>query len=251
VSAALSCTATPLSWLRLELYHAGELAAEERTEITAHLATCAACAACFATIVDDAQAPLAALPAAMRDAPAKSEATREATPLAATRLRGVGRFAPVVAALAMAAALLLVLGKRGDDGVRHAPTDDPSAARTKGGAVAFALVRDDAAVVAEAAGSYRDGDRWKAVVTCPAGMRAAWDVVVFERGEAAFPLAPMPDLACGNGVPLPGAFRTTGRERMTVCLVWSDGKSVDRARLRGASPDALAQAACKVLEPAP
>jgi hypothetical protein len=236
VSAARSCTATPISWLRLELHHAGELAADERAEIAAHLEACAACAACLATIVDDAQAPLPALPLA-------------ATP-AVTRMRGVGRFAPAVAALAMAAALLLVLGRRGDDGAGRTPLE-PSGARTKGGAIAFSLVRDDASVLAEAAGSYRDGDRWKAIVTCPAGMRAAWDVVVFERGEAAFPLAPMTDLACGNGVALPGAFRTTGHDRMTVCLVWSEGKSVDRARLRGASPDAIAQASCKVLEPAP
>jgi hypothetical protein len=157
------------------------------------------------------------------------------------------RLAPLIASLAIAAVLLLILGRR--------PVDpkigelDLLSSRTKGVAVDFVLVRDDDGLVAEAGGVYRDGDRWKALVTCPAGMRAAWDVVVFERGEAAFPLEPQPDLTCGNGVPLPGAFRTTGHEPMTVCLVWNDGALVDRGTMRGASPDTLPHSACKVLDP--
>ena len=160
------------------------------------------------------------------------------------------RLAPVIAAVAVAAALLLVMGRRPGVDPENPGTLDPASPRTKGGSVGFVLVRDDDGIVAEAGGVYRDGDRWKALVTCPAGMRAAWDLVVFERGAAAFPLEPQPDLTCGNDVPLPGAFRTTGHEAMTVCLVWNDGALVDRGTLRGASPGALPHAVCKVLDPA-
>jgi hypothetical protein len=241
MSAELHCSGTPISWLRLEIYGAGEGDATERERIAAHLATCAACAACVARIESDAELPLPSLPA-LPSAPARVE--RPARP------RILLRIAPPLAALALAAALLLILGRRPTTGA-PAPDQDPSSARMKGGDVGFVLVRDDEGVVAEAGGIYRDGDRWKALVTCPAGMRAAWDLAVFERGEAAFPLEPALDLPCGNAVPLPGAFRTTGKERLTVCLVWNDGALVDRNTLRGASPAAIPHSTCKVLDPAP
>lgn len=238
MSANLRCSGTPISWLRLELHHAGEAEAKDSEAIVAHLATCAACAACLARIEADVELPLAPLPAAPK--------TPAASPVRAPILL---RVAPPLAALALAAAILFFLGRRPDP---RAPTAEPyPSARMKGGDVAFVLVRDDEGVVAEAGGVYRDGDRWKAVVTCPAGMRAAWDLAVFEHGEAAFPLEPALDLPCGNAVPLPGAFRTTGKERMTVCLVWNDGALVDRNVLRHASPASLPHATCKVLEPAP
>lgn len=243
--ASPGCAGTPISWLRLEQHHAGELPEPEQAAITAHLATCLACAACLARIEADSLEALPALPA-LRALPALPAGTA-AKPAAAGNLF-VLRFAPVLAALAVAAAVLLLLGRRPDS---KDPGDlDPLSSRTKGGGVAFVLVREDEGLVAEAGGIYRDGDRWKALVTCPAGMRAAWDLVVFERGSAAFPLEPQADLTCGNHVALRGAFRTTGHDRMTVCVVWNDGALVDRAALRGASPDALPHAACKVLDPA-
>jgi len=240
VSAELRCTGTPVSWLRLEQHHAGELPAPERDDVTAHLATCEACAACFARIVEEATAPLPVLarPAASARPPARVFALR--------------RVAAPLAAFAVAAGVLLALGRgpRPDPQPHDFPVD-PGAARTKGGDVGFVLVREDEGVVAEAGGVYREGDRWKAVVTCPAGMRASWDLVVYEHGEASFPLDPASELVCGNDVPLRGAFRTTGRERMTVCLVWDDGASVDREALRRAAPESLRAASCKVLDPAP
>lgn len=203
MSAGPRCVGTPISWLRLEQHHAGDLGVSKRAAITAHLTTCGACASCLARIVQDDALPLPALPVAP---PAKVLAFR--------------RVAPVLAALAVAAVIL------------------------------FVLVRDDEGVIAEAGGVYRDGDRWKALVTCPAGVRAAWDLVVFEHGEAAFPLEPQPDLACGNAVPLAGAFRTTGHEPMTVCVVWNDGALVDRGAMRGLTPESLPLASCKLLDPA-
>jgi Putative zinc-finger len=236
VSAALRCSGTPISWLRLEQHHAGELTTEESAAITAHLATCGACAACLARIRDDEAAPLRSLEiAAPSPRPARVVAFR--------------RFVPVVAALAVAAAVLVAIGRRPDAAPRGAELD-PLAARTKGGSVSFVLVRDDEEAIAEAGGVYRDGDRWKALVTCPAGLRASWDLAVFEHGDVAFPLEAQAELPCGNAVPLPGAFRTTGHEPMTVCVLWNDGALVDRAALRGTTPETLAHAACKLLDPA-
>lgn len=243
MSPDLSCIGTPISWLRLELHHAGELAsAEERAAITAHLATCDACAACLAQIEAEAALPLRPLPVLPLPAPLP----------ASRRVSLLRRLAPPLAALAVAAGVLLVLGRGSHSGSEGRRSDlDPGAARTKGGDVAFVLVRDDDSLVAEAGGSYRDGDRWKALVSCPAGMRASWDLVVFEHGDVEFPFAAPGDLTCGNDVPLGGAFRTTGHDAMTVCLVWSDGAMVDRDALRRASPEVLPHASCKRLVEAP
>ena len=234
MTADLRCVGTPISWLRLEQHAAGELPSAERETITAHLATCTTCAACLARIAADAALPLPLLAPAPAPAPA--------------RLFTLRRLAPPLAALAVAAAILLFLRRAPRDDARDL---DPISARTKGGDVSFVLVRDDDSLVAEAGGIYRDGDRWKALVTCPPGMRASFDLAVYEHGQAAFPLAAPPSLECGNAVPLPGAFRTTGKDRMTVCLVWNDGAAVDRASLRTAAPEQLPRASCKTLEPAP
>ena len=234
----MSCIGTPISWLRLEQHFDRSLPDTEHAQIEQHLASCAACAECFAQIEGSAAAALPPL----------------VLPARSAGVLTLRRVAPVVAALAVAAALLFVLRRRGDRGL-GAPELDPLSARTKGGSVGFALVREDEGLVTEAGGVYRDGDRWKALVTCPADMHAAFDVVVYEGGQAEFPLAPQPELTCGNQVALPGAFRTTGRERMTICLVWSeDGaavRAVDRTSLRGREPQALDRASCKTLVPAP
>jgi hypothetical protein len=94
--------------------------------------------------------------------------------------------------------------------------------------VTFSLVRDDGERIVEPTGVYRDGDRWKAVVTCPPTMSAAFDVVVFDEAGASFPIAQVPMLSCGNDVPLPGAFRLTGTGEETVCVAWGEGGAVDR-----------------------
>ncbi|MDB4946755.1 MAG: hypothetical protein JWP97_6289 [Labilithrix sp.] len=238
MSPALRCTGTPISWLRLELHHDGLLAAE-REQIAAHLAECAACAACFAQIEREAAEAL----------PPLELPRRPAGPPVAGNVVALRRFAPVVAALALAALLFLVLRRPGTE-IAGGPSIDPGSARTKGGGIDFVLVRDDDHEIAEAGGTYRDGDRWKALVTCPAGVHAAWDLVVLDRGEAFFPLEPQGDLACGNHVPLPGAFRTTGHAPLTVCLVWSDGAAVDREALRHAAVATLPDVSCKALAPA-
>lgn len=210
------CIDVPVSWLRLERYHAGELAESERARVAAHLASCASCASCSAGIERDAARPLPPLPVVRSVPPARPLATRA----------GVAVFA----AAALAAGLAF-WARRATEG------DEEVAVRTKGDAVAFALAREDEAPIVEAGGAYADGERFKVLVSCPPGLDASWDLVVFEHGEASFPLSPESALACGNAVPIPGAFRLVGREPMEVCLLWSD-EPIDRdavvmARRRG------------------
>lgn len=223
------CIDNPISWLRLERYHLGELAPAELEAIETHVRACPACAACLKEVDDGAKVALATLPA----------------PKIKAQARSVVPF--VVTGLAMAAAAALWIGP-----FSKVEKDPPIAwsNRIKGGDVAFTLARDDDELIGDAAGTYHDGDRFKALVTCPAGLDASWDLVVFERGETSFPLASATRLACGNAVPLEGAFRLTGAEVMTVCVVW--GEAIDRAKIGRDGEHALGDAAlCKLLQPAP
>ncbi len=232
------CISTPVSWLRLEQYALGELSAA-RVEIGSHLAACPACAACLARIEADAKLELAPLPSTLPSAKATPRARRPARTL---------RFAAIGSGLALAAASVLAIG-------RWQPTVDPrgdgEGVRVKGDAIAFTLVRDDETIFAEAGGTFRGGDRFKALVTCPPGARAHFDLVVYDSAGPSFPLAPAPTLACGNEVPLAGAFRITGGESVKVCLVWSDAL-LDRGELARLSyDDAAKRGACKLLTVSP
>jgi hypothetical protein len=103
----------------------------------------------------------------------------------------------------------------------------------------------------ESTRAYRDGDRFKARVSCPAEMHASWDLVVLDKGEASFPLEPQAELLCGNGVLLPGAFRVVGHNPILVCVVHREAGLVDRDELRRSNLAIARDAACKTLEPAP
>jgi hypothetical protein len=210
------CIGEPVSWLRLERLHLGEISGPERARIEEHLAACRACAACLASIVEgDAQAlPPLALPERRR------RATLSFLPL---------RAASVVGGLAAAAAVALSI--RGGDHPLGSSLGQRLEGRIKGDAVAFSLVREDDERITGAEGVYRDGDRFKAVVTCPPGANLALDVVVYDEAGASFPLDPAPAFACGNQTPMEGAFRLTGAADETVCLVWKEGAPVDRGPL--------------------
>lgn len=217
MSADLRCTGTPISWLRLEQLHAKELSDADTKEIRAHLEECAACAACLARIDADAAVPLAPLPAPVP--------VREPDPVPA-KVSFLRRAAPALTALAVAAGILFFMRRPpppGDDDAGVGP------ARIKGGDVSFVLVRDDGLSITDVSATYRDGDRFKAIVTCPPGANASFDVAVYEAGKPAFPLPSPAKLDCGNAIALPGAFKLTGREELTVCLVWNSARDIDRA----------------------
>jgi hypothetical protein len=169
----------PISWLRLEQHHLGEIAGDERSEIEAHLRTCEACREAAGAIAADAR------------------------PLRLLRRKASKR--PIVlSALALAAAILIFVVKR-----------EPPEGRMKGSDVVLTLVGEREGRVE---GVYREGEPLKALVTCPPGLSATFELVVHSGSDATSPLEPQ-TIACGNSVPLRGAFRLTGEAQ--VCLRWA------------------------------
>jgi hypothetical protein len=234
------CTGEPISWLRLERYRLGELAEAERARVAEHLTACATCAECMARIMADEAEILPALELAAGAARAASIATPAPPPRRWRLFAGAG-------ALAAAAMMVLGIGRTWHGSATR--TIEHETALLKGDGMAFVLVRDDGQRLADPQGVFRDGDRFKALVTCPPAMGANFDLVVFDASGASFPLAPAPGFACGNEVPLPGAFRLTAAapgDHDTVCVVWTDGEQVDRralSRSGAASPRSM----CKEL----
>jgi Putative zinc-finger len=211
MSPPLSCTGVPISWLRLERYHMGELDPVVRAGIDAHLATCTACATCLRQIEAEDAATLPPLALS----PKKESGHRRIGRLTLLSSR---RASMAVGAFAVAAAVILAM--RGPLSHTGGPALDPTSPSVKGGEVTFTLVRDDGERVDGETGAYRDGDRFKALVTCPPAMHASFDLLVFDEAGASFPLAHARSLSCGNEVPLPGAFRLMGMGQELVCVVW-------------------------------
>ena len=166
------------------------------------------------------------------------------------------------AALAAAAIAIVVVRPHGDTLVPPAPRDD--VANIKGvGEVIVGTVRERAGAIADDAPTFRAGDRWKVVVTCPPAASAWLDVAVYETcappsggaarpGEAGpchdgdsvdYPLAAA-RVACGNRVVVPGAFELTGARANRVCAIASAGAPPPR----GAVPTDHT-AACVTIRP--
>jgi Putative zinc-finger len=233
---ARPCAGEPVSWLALERYRLGELPARKRRALETHLAACAACSACLAEA--ERPLPLPSLPA-LAATPARwgrmGRALREAWPMrlaAPVVTAGVG----VVLALALFA--------------RPRP-HDATLPGIKGGGVAISLVRERDGVIDHEATTFTSRDRWKVLVTCPTDRILFWDVMVVDGGAATFPLSPAGPIACGNHVPLPGAFRLAGHGPADVCLILA-GDPVDRGPF--SSPGRTmppAPTACVALRPTP
>jgi Putative zinc-finger len=221
------CTGEAVSWLRLERYHLGEVGGDERRSIDQHLAGCPACASCLARIERDDAVPLPALPERLARAAGKPASGMDAARTA--RVRWLVRTSAVAGTLAAAAAVLLFLRAAPHPGSVEGPV--ASGNRVKGHAVAFSLVRDDGTRIDGDEGAFRDGDRFKAIVTCPPGDGLTFDLVVIDRGGTSFPLEPAVEFACGNERPMPGAFRLTGKDDERVCLVWGAPETMRRESL--------------------
>lgn len=216
------CISTPISWLRLEQYALGELD-DLRGDVRAHLAACGACASCLARIEADGAVDLPPLPGHAHSyvSESRTAAPSAVAPSAVAPIRHTRRARAIAilgTGLALAAALLLAVGRR----TPVFDTHGEDSVRMKGAAFAFTLVRDDEAVFAEAGGTFRGGDRFKVLVTCPPGAHTQFDLVVYDSHGASFPLVAPTSVECGNDVPLAGAFRITGAENVRVCLVWND-----------------------------
>ncbi len=207
------CIGEPISWLRLERYHLGELDPSLVAPVEAHLSACAACAECLRRIRSEDAVALPPFEIA-------SVATTSGASRAAVRRMSASRIGTMVGGLAVAAAAMLGVGRAW---LRiPGSVEPPGSSRVKGGDVTFSLVRDDGVRVADDGGVFRDGDRFKVLVTCPPTLSTTFDLVVLDDAGASFPIARVPRLRCGNQVPLPGAFRLTGTTDEMVCLVWSE-----------------------------
>jgi hypothetical protein len=223
------CVGEPVSWLRLERYQLDEIAGAERARIEEHLAACAACRVCLARIGSDEREPLSSL-STPRPIPLRRRAEK---PSGRRRLWLTGDVPWIAAAVFVVA---VAIGSWRQWFAVDERTARVERGTVKGGEVALTLVRDDGETIAGERGVYRDGDRMKALVTCPPGARVVFDLVVLDTDGASFPLEPARAFPCGNRVPLPGAFRLTGGAEKRVCIGWSESKAVDRAALAHALP---------------
>lgn len=199
-----ACIGEPISWLRLEQF----ALSRRDAAVSDHVAACPACRACLDEIERDvvALAPLA-------------------VPETKPRRRWWTFAVPAGLALAAAAILLLVLRPRDS-----ATTLPPDVTSIKGvGRVEVDVVRARGDVTRDDVRTFVAGDRWKVVVTC-APERAAtpvWvDVFVLEHGAGTldYPLAPA-QIACGNAIPLPGAFEISGTAQNDICVRLSSEES--------------------------
>jgi hypothetical protein len=204
----MTCTAQPLSWLKLEQYQLGELSADEQRRVEAHLKECEVCRASLDSIRQD-ETELKPLPEVARRVPWL-------------------RWATAGTALAAAAALFLVLLVA--DWKRAVPDIPGSKIGFKGGDLSISLVRERQGKVLNDPEAFVPGDRFKVQVTCPPSEEIFWNVVVFQDDGSSFPYIPEGTLKCGNRVPLPGAFTITGKSAAVVCLVVST-QPLDRASL--------------------
>lgn len=214
---AAQCIGEPISWLRLERF---ALAGTDG-HVRDHVAACPACKQCL----DDIQRDVVALP----PLPA----------LPAPRRRWWMLALPIAGALAAAAIALVI--------VRPRDTARENVARVKGlGEVVVDVVRERGGTIRQDARTFVPGDRWKVVVTCALAKTAWLDVGVVEDGAhgADYPLAPA-QIACGNRVVVPGAFRITGDRVNRICVHVGAAAAARPTALAPGDPDV----ACVTLKP--
>jgi hypothetical protein len=220
----------PLSWLRLEHYHLGELPQGEHSLVQAHLDSCPHCRAMLAEIEDDART----LPPLPLPEPAASQPW----------YRHLSILLPSVAGPVLVAALALF--------ILLPPTDDPQLpghrVSIKGGELLIALVRERDGVRQDNPSAYLDGDRFQVQLSTPPGTHS-FDLVVLQDGQAFFPLEP--GALHGGNRQVAGAFRLTGPGDAAVCAMVDEGR-VSRDQLQALGAQALEDsAACVTLEHSP
>jgi hypothetical protein len=216
MNAGEGCISEPISWLRLERF----ALAPADAQVRAHLAACAACKRCLEEIERD----VVALPG---------------LPAIKPRRRWWTFALPIAGALAAAAIALVLLRPR------ETAREDRTA--VKGiGEVVIDVVREREGIVRDDIRTYAAGDRWKVVITCPPDKSAWLDVAVLEDGAgvADYPLAPA-QIACGNRVVVPGAFRLTGDKANRVCVRIATTELARPASLAPGQPNV----ACLTLRP--
>ncbi len=225
-----ACSGQPISWLALERYELGELGPADRAAVCAHLEGCPACRGCLARIRADAALPL--------------------PPLAAPAPRPARRWWPLGLAFtgaAAAAALLFAWLAPGPAPLGLPPGLPGPRVAVKGGELSLGLVRERGGAVSHGPATFLPGDRFRVELTCPPPDEPFVELVVYQDGEAVFPLPVPARVRCGNRAPLHGAFRLTGGGQARVCAVLS-ARPVARDALAAGLPPGLAdQAVCASL----
>lgn len=191
----------PVSWLMLERYALGELDERERGDVERALAASSEDRARLDAILGD---------------------STELPPLPVLHERRLAT--RWITGLGLAAALALAL-VRPFAGV---PDQRSVSDGVKGEEIAVVLHSER---TGHAPSAFRDGERFKLLVTCPTWMKSRLTVLMFQGRERYQPLLPAQDLPCGNLVPWPGAFTLDGRDDVQVCVTWSqDLAKLSRAR---------------------
>jgi hypothetical protein len=226
----------PVSWLRLERYHLGELPPEEAEAVERAIATDPETRECIESI----RQPVRLNP--RPELPLRAEVPAPESPLVKRRyLRDALKSPWPTLVLAAAAAFFVYVSARPTNEVDGAPP--PRLVHVKGGDVAIELVRERQGVVTPNPVSFAEGDRFKVKLTCPPSMtKDTFEVLVIQGQDASRPLAPLGAVVCGNGVALPGAFSLTGAAPSSVCVAWggaarTEGRlgSKELASLRGSA----------------
>lgn len=220
----------PVSWLRLERYHLGELSPGDAARVEEALAVDPEARACLEQI----RQPIALRP--LPELPSRGAAVKVR--------RGRLSLGPFLSLAAVVTGVALLVW------VRVTPRDVPPPSRwtrVKGGDVALSLVREREGAIDTAPSTFVDADRFKVLVTCPPASDGSFDLVVFQDGAPSFPFATPTTLSCGNGVPLSGAFTLTGQSPATVCVVWSRDPGVRQSIEHGGLDVIRDSAACVTL----
>ena len=227
---ALRCTGEPLSWLALERLRLGELPQASAAPWSSTSPRARPARRAWPRSIGRCRCPRCLRHPRQR---------RSGRACARGGARGAWRIWAPAGIAALLALFLIARPKALDDA--HM---DRTLAGLKGGGVALSLVRERDGAVDHGATTFAGRDHWKALVTCPAARVMFWDVVVLDGATATFPLAPSAPLACGNRVPMPGAFRLDGDQPLEVCLLLA-ADPIDRARVTAHDE----RATCVLLRP--
>jgi hypothetical protein len=201
--------------MRVRRFFAGELEADERAQLEAHLEACGRCQ----RTVQELQGEREAL---AREVPFAAFAAGVAEKLAARRQRP--RFAPWTSGLAAAAAILVVAGA-----FVLRPSSRDMGLRSKGGAPAQIFVNDASGTRALSAGEPIAQDAKLRLSLHPGGRKYA-AAVLLEPSESSV----LYDGPAVDG-PLPQAFEWTGAAREARVLVVLSDEQVDAEKLHAAS----------------
>jgi hypothetical protein len=222
------CTGTPVSWLALEQFHLGELPDNRAKEIEKHLNECDLCLSYMDEIVND-NIVLKPLPDIEHEHWFAELLLNPA---------GAGGLVALAVMLMIAVLLRPVTETVSVDNSQIIPGSliPPAHMNYKGGDLAISLERNRSGRVTLNPHAFADGDRFAVNVTCPPGSLDI-ELVVFQGGEAYFPLNINESVECANLVPLSGGFVLSGNEPATVCII--AGEIPARSEIEQSGPEEL------------